>query len=177
MRSHGFTLVELLVTVAIVGVLAALAAPGMTRFLSKRSVASASSNVASDMRFARAEAVKRSQKVTMCRSTDGASCSGTGNWADGWIVFQDTDGSASVDSGDTILRVQQALTGISTLQNPTVASTRAAFTYESTGIALSASDSWVVIPTGSVPTLGTQLICISNQGRPGVRAAGTALPC
>lgn len=174
MRSHGFTLVELLVTVAIVGLLAALAAPGMTTFLSKRAVASASSNVASDMRYARSEAVKRSQKVTMCRSTDGASCAGTGNWVDGWIVFQDTDGDATVDAGDTILRVQQALTGIATVQNPTFASTRGSFTYESTGIALSASDSWIVTPLGSVPTNGTQLICISNQGRPGVRAAGVA---
>lgn len=62
--------------------------------------------------FARAEAIKRNARVTMCASSNGTSC--TGGWAQGWIVFVDA-GVAADASGDEILRVHPALDGGSTL--------------------------------------------------------------
>ncbi len=62
-----------------------------------------------DLQLARSEAIKRVAQVTLCKSSDGAACSTTSNWQSGWIVFVDSNGNESVDSGETIIKVHQAL--------------------------------------------------------------------
>ena len=59
--------------------------------------------------YARSEAVRRAAPISICRSNDGESCSGT--WSDGWIVFVNTnnDSPAAVDTGETLLKVQGGL--------------------------------------------------------------------
>jgi type IV fimbrial biogenesis protein FimT len=62
-----------------------------------------------DMQYARSEAIKEGQTVTVCSSTNSTSCSGSTTWQSGWIVFSDVNGTGAVDSAaDTILRVQRA---------------------------------------------------------------------
>ncbi len=166
MRHRGFTLIELLVTFAIVAVLAAMAMPSMTTFFGRRSVQSAATTFADDMRFARAEAVKRAQSVTVCRSSDGATCAASGqSWSSGWIVFTDYDSDAVVDAGEVVLRSQGALTGIARLGWMPATGTPASLTYRATGISVLASGTWEVAPSGSIPARGTQAVVISNQGR------------
>lgn len=174
-RQLGFTLVELLITVAIAAILVALAAPNFREMLVKRSVQAAAEALASDMRFARSEALKRSNRTVVCRSTDGATCTAVvGSWSEGWIVFVDADSNNSVSAGDDMLKVQQQLSGIATIENDTNPSnTRQRFSYEATGWARVANDSFTVTPSGSVPNGSTRLICISNNGRPAVRVQGT----
>jgi type IV fimbrial biogenesis protein FimT len=171
--NRGFTLIELLVVVALVAVLVSLAVPGFSQFLSKRSVQSAASALASDYRFARSEAIKRSGYVTTCRSSDGTSCTaGVGSWHDGWIVFADQNADSVVDAGDDILRVQQAVQGISAMQSLTAASTRRFATFRPNGIAVGVAGNLVITP--SVASTNTRLLCISNQGRVAIRPAGAA---
>lgn len=175
MKASGFTLIELLVVIALVALLTALAAPSMTTFLGRRAVAAASDTLASDLRFARSEALKRSNYVTVCRSTDGATCAGGGgSWSDGWIVFTDGNGrgDGAVGGADAILRVQSRLTGVATLQNATAASTRGAFTYQPLGIGIAQNDTLVVTPQFNGTTANSQLICISSQARAMVRPIG-----
>jgi type IV fimbrial biogenesis protein FimT len=113
-RSYGFTLVELLVTVTVVAVLLAMAWPSYQQFVADSRVTGQANEFLTALNLARSEAVKRNTTVTMCRSSDGASCGGT-SWQQGWIVFVDGDPVGSVESGDTILRVGMAFTGGSTL--------------------------------------------------------------
>jgi type IV fimbrial biogenesis protein FimT len=90
--SRGFTLVELLVTIAVAGVLLAIAVPNFAELMrNNRSEASANELVAA-LNVARVEAVKRGKRVSLCPSANGTSCSGTA-WQSGWIVF--VDGAAS----------------------------------------------------------------------------------
>jgi type IV fimbrial biogenesis protein FimT len=173
MHNRGFTLIELLIVVAVAAVLASLAVPGFSQFLSKRSVQSAASSLASDYRFARSEAIKRSSYVTACRSSNGTSCTaGVGSWHSGWIVFVDQNGDGVVDAGDDIFRVQQAVQGVSNMQSLTAASTRRFATFRPNGIAVGVAGNLVITP--SVAATNTRLLCISNQGRVAMRPAGSA---
>lgn len=170
-KQHGFTLIELMITVGLAAVLLSFAVPGMSQFLAKRSVESAASALASDYRFARSEAVKRTAVVTICRSSNGAACAGdAGSWHVGWIVFVDSDNDGAVDAGEDILRVQQALGGIQSMSNVVEANTIHTARFRPNGIALPVSDGLVITP--SVATASTRLLCVSNQGRVSIRDQG-----
>jgi type IV fimbrial biogenesis protein FimT len=173
MTQKGFTLVELMITVAIVAVLATLAVPSFSGLLARRSVSAAMDALAADYRLARSEALKRTNFVTICRSTDGAACEASaGSWHDGWIVFVDADNDQAVDSTELVLRVQNAVSGVSSMQALSGAGdTRIANTFRPMGISVASGESLVVTPTASGGA-GTRLMCISNQGRFSVRAEG-----
>lgn len=82
----GFTLIELMVTVALVAVLMAVAVPSMTTFQRNAQLTSFSNTLLSAINAARGEAMKRGQPA-MVVPTDGS------NWSSGWVVFVDLDRS------------------------------------------------------------------------------------
>jgi type IV fimbrial biogenesis protein FimT len=180
-RQSGFTLVELMIVVAIAAILLSLAAPTFREMLVKRSVQAAGETLASDMRFARSEALKRAAPTVICRSTDGTRCSNvTGGWSDGWIVYVDPAPVAlpvnTVVPANDLVKVQQPLANIASIQNVVLANTKQNVKYEPTGRTKSAADSLVITPTGSVPAGSTRLLCISLNGRPALREKG-AVAC
>ena len=86
-RTHkGFTLIELMTTMAVVAILAAVAAPSMKTFLRKQSMVGEVSTFYTGLAYARSEAAAFTTEVTICSSNDGATCSGNNDWSDGWIV-------------------------------------------------------------------------------------------
>jgi len=67
------------------------------------------------MNLTRQEAIKRGVRVTMCPSTDGATCTG-GNWEQGWIVFDDSNANTTVDGNETVLQVHNGFGGLVTFR-------------------------------------------------------------
>jgi type IV fimbrial biogenesis protein FimT len=108
-KQRGFTLIELMVTVTVLGVLAMIAVPSFDGAVLSNKLSGFSNTFMASANLARSEAIKRNSVVRLCRSADGASCATSGNWQQGWIVFHDVDNDSVVDSGETVIQRQQAL--------------------------------------------------------------------
>jgi len=121
MKKHsGFTLFELMITVAIAGIVMAFAVPALETFVKNDRLTTQINTLVSHLSYARNEAVTRSQQVGLCASSDSStnnpSCSGA-DWAAGWILFVDSDGDSSFTAGETVLRVKPMLEGSNTLSS------------------------------------------------------------
>ena len=100
---RGFTALELMVTLAIVVILAAIAAPGMLDFVRNSRMGTAARQLDADIVLARREAIKRNSRVLVCPvgSTAGQCGAGTAAWAQGWLVCYDKDFDGACDATAT----------------------------------------------------------------------------
>lgn len=94
MKTHfGFTLLELMMVIAIAAVLLTIGVPNLQTLLLNNRITSQLNSFSSSLALARSEAVKLNQRVVLCPSTDGASCASGTDWDAGWIVFVDRGGT------------------------------------------------------------------------------------
>jgi type IV fimbrial biogenesis protein FimT len=107
----GFTLIELMITIAIAAILAGLAAPAFQGVIANNRLKSHSSAIYSALLLARSEAIKRNTSVALCKSIDGAACVSTGGWQQGWIVFHDANGDGVHQVAETIVQRATGLSG------------------------------------------------------------------
>lgn len=113
-RQAGMTAVELLFTMAIAGIVLALAVPNFRDFIQNNRAAEEANALVGALALARSEAVTRGVPVTVCSSADGATCADDTDWTTGWIVFTDVnaplgDVDDAADPPDTVLRALPAL--------------------------------------------------------------------
>ena len=102
---HGLTLVELLVVIAVLGILLGMAAPSFDDMLLNHRQAAQVNQLVGSLALARSEAVKRGQWVVMCKSQDGQQCTNQGHWDQGWIMFEDRNRNRQLDSDETLIHV------------------------------------------------------------------------
>lgn len=88
---------------AIVGILLAVGVPSYRYVTTANRISGEVNGLVADMQYARAEAIKEGQTVSVCASSNGTTCSGATAWANGWIVFPGTGQPASAS---TVLHVQ-----------------------------------------------------------------------
>lgn len=94
---RGFTLLELLITMAMIAIVASLAAPSFDSSISRNNVQSMRDSLFNAMQYARSEALKRKMPVGVCASADQSTCANDTNWHLGWIVFVDQNGNGTQD--------------------------------------------------------------------------------
>ena len=87
----GFTVVELLIAMAVMGVFAALAAPALTTFISAQQVRAASTDLHASLQSARSQAITRNGPVNVTPAE--------GDWARGWTITDDTGAVLRRQSG------------------------------------------------------------------------------
>lgn len=104
--SKGFTLLELMVTVAVMAIMAALAFPSFQGTLRSNRMATTSNELIAALSLARSEAIKNTRGAGVCASSVGTSCDGA-SWAGGWMVFGDTNRNGSFDTNEPVLRVAE----------------------------------------------------------------------
>jgi type IV fimbrial biogenesis protein FimT len=103
----GVSAVELLVVLAITGVLSMLALPDLRGFLQRHKCSVEINEFVCDFNLARSAAIGRGARVTMCKSVDGWNCAPGEDhaWERGWIVFQESvEANGEVDEGEEIIR-------------------------------------------------------------------------
>lgn len=122
---RGFTLIELMVVVAVMAIVLALAIPSFQSIINANRLASGANEMIAALQTARMEAIRRNQRAEVCFSANanagaGASCATSG--INGWITFLDVDKSGVFDAGDTLLRTSTINTPVVLLASPAVAS-------------------------------------------------------
>lgn len=125
--THGFTLVELLVTLAIMAITLTLGVPSFKDTIRENRLAGHSNRFLSALNIARSEAIKRGAVVTVCKANvdatppacNGNPCDSGGGancWEKGWLVFTDTNGDGVTDPEETVIRVFEGLPKTLTLR-------------------------------------------------------------
>ncbi len=170
LRQRGFTLIELLVVIAIAAILTGLAAPSISKMFQTNRVQTEGSSFVSDLMFARSEAIKRGQGVSVCASSDGATCSNSNTWNTGWIVFPDTSACGVIGAMGTpaALRVRAGFKGSDTLaaSYPTTF-VNSCVSFNRDGFATNLSNAKVLFTLHASPvsTLTTRCVEVNLTGR------------
>jgi type IV fimbrial biogenesis protein FimT len=111
--SRGFTIVELLITIAIVAILASLAGPSFSLLLERNRISTITNQFTGALTYARNEAVTRNRRVVVCKVADATlalpQCQAGSAWDNGWIVFIDDNGNSQLDANEMLLRVTGAI--------------------------------------------------------------------
>lgn len=133
-RGAGITTMELLIVLTVLSILLTLAVPVLGEIIQRNRLAADASLFTLDLAFARSEAIKRRQAVTVCTSANGQTCANTEDWSGGWIIFSDPAGDAVLDATpedcpptltiaqDCLLRVRESLSDGDVLRNTTTMS-------------------------------------------------------
>jgi len=148
---QGFTLIEMMVVISILGILLAIAMPSFSEALLSSKLRSYANNLVASVHLARSEAIKRNAVVTLCASSDGTSCSG--DWKYGWVILS---------AGDAVIQTQQAVD-----VNFKITGTNTTLSFQPTGVGATQDAITICRET---PTTGSQerVVTISATGRPSV---------
>lgn len=170
---RGFTLLELLIALAVLAVLTSLATAGFSNVLANVRMTSQVNHLVHNLHLARQKARAIGTDVALCKSADLRQCDPDANWHDGWLMFANGDGDMppTLDSGETLLATGAAI------ERLRIASSRRAF---------------VMRPPGQRSTNGSFIYCdqrgsdaaraviVSHTGKPRISprsANGAALLC
>ena len=115
-RQLGFTLIELMIAVALTGILLGMGVPAMNMFISNARQTGMINDFVASMHTARSTAITTNSRVTICPSSNGNSCEVV-DWDQGWIVFGDLDSDQVVDPGERIVATAEGATGL-TIESP-----------------------------------------------------------
>lgn len=171
-NARGVTLIELLVVITLLAVMATVAIPSYQYLVTNNQMTTHTNRLLGSLLFARSEAAKRGESVSVCRSSDPMAAlptCGTGNgWGDGWVVFEDVGDDGGFTAGnDTVLRTEDAISGGNTINSSIANYIR----YSSDG----RSNTWgsfTICSKYNDPDF-TRQIDVSSTGRPRVVKEGT----
>jgi len=175
----GTTLIELMVALAILGILLAIGIPSLQGMSETEAVRGHVNTFFSTLRYARSEAIRNRAQVVICPSTSSESASpscskgDTERWNQGWIVFVNRDGDTGYsydEKKDTLLRVQGAITSSGGIEKIS-GGTPNKLVYRNTGILLAGGTSSFTFDGKSASDSQRKRVCISMQGRARISAS------
>lgn len=173
MFSRGFTLIEMMITVAVLAVLLAIAAPSFNSALLGSRLTSHANNLVASANLARSEAIKRNADISLCVSSNGTSCAATGTWEQGWIVGCKTNDGITCNTAGTdwIVFHRQAAASTGLLITETL-SNQSQIVFPSTGVGAAPG---ILKICHATPNPGSQerIVTINWSGRTLVQKTAT----
>ncbi len=169
---NGFTLIEAMISVSVLGILAGVAAPAFASLIEHQRTSAAIGSLTTNMALARMAAITRNRRAVLCPSLDGSQCRADTDWSGGWMLFLDDDGNRKPDTGEEVLRVDLTPTS----RHLRVVSTKGRHQLRylpdgrSAGTNLTIS---ICNPNGEL--LGA--VIVNNMGRPRSQRPKAATPC
>jgi len=165
--ARGFTLIEILVVISIIGILLAVGVPSFQESIERNAVSGHANTFMNSIRYARSEAIRSGLPVAICRSTNAESGSpscatSSGDWASGWIVFVNRDNDGTFDSDDILLRVHGAITNSGGIVHNGTGNV--VFRFRPTGL-MSSGAGRVTFNTRSFAAARERGVCVSFSGR------------
>lgn len=155
--SKGFTLVELMVTIAVAAILIAVASPSMVSLYEGNRARSAISNIETAFLQARSQAISYGIQVTICPLV-GTTC-GT-NWAGGYSIFIDSAPTNNLNSDDLLINTQSAINS-----SDYIKSSENSFTFNPDGMLNSTNTGSIVYCPGDTNSADSRGITIGISGR------------
>lgn len=168
-RLHGFTLVEMMLAVAVLAILLGLAVPSLRDLQQRNRIAGAANELVAHINLARLHAVTRREITVMCPGTAASGCSGDNRWHRGWVVFRDPDRNGTPENERDVLRVGPRFDG---LWADSAGRTR--IRYQPSGASPGTNQTIKLCDPGSDRS---RAVIISNPGRPRVAALPDHLAC
>lgn len=178
---RGYTVIELMMVLAVLGVLTALAMPSFIAVFNTNRLAAQSNDVAAMLQSARMEAVRTGRRVIICPTSNGTACTTGARWQ-GWIAFVDRDADSVLDVGEAyrteLVRTPMELWASTAITTPgsRVIFRSDGFGYNATGTTLLNANFSACIPT-TQPAENARLVTIGAGSRINVGPTTDAPPC
>lgn len=100
-QQRGFTLLELMIAVAILAIILGIGVPSFLSTIAKSQLTTQTNNMLAALNTTRMLAIKNNTGFTLCASNNGTACTANTAYNEGWIIFRDTDRDGVVDAGAT----------------------------------------------------------------------------
>lgn len=183
-QQAGFTLIELMIVIVLVAIFVVVGVPNFQNLVSDNRLSTQANRLVSSLQLARSEALKLRSTVSVCRSTDGATCAGAGAWDTGWLVFVDddqdgvpeaTDGNGDTDAGERVIQSNGSLSASNTLR-AAAAPFNNFITYQPSGLQNAVAGSFRLCDGNNPDVNKGRLISISTTGRVQSQKASSTTP-
>jgi len=175
-RSGGFTLLELLLGLAVTAILAATAAPTLARFLAEQRLLDDARRLSEAILVARSEAIKRNGVVILCAVAPPEGCGESDRWHAGWTAFEDRDGDGEPGADDPLVPVAEpaARAGVTIVGNAPV-ERYLRFTYAGSARLVSGALQMGTFTICKAGLNGYQVV-LANTGRTRIEKLSVACP-
>ena len=159
-RNQGFTLYELLITLALAALISGLAMPSLSALKARQQQRAEIDALFHAIHLARKESILKRKVVSLCPSQDGSSCLPGLDWSMGWLMFEndDRDSPPQVDPGETVLASRR-------VQDFRIVANRSGFTLRATFQRATNGTFVLCDPLERIPPLA---LVVSYTGRPRV---------